>query len=184
MTCPDELQRDGASTKDGSRLCVSCGMCCDGTLFAYAKAEADEAAKLDAYGLERLFVRGKPRFRLGCRHLSCGSCTIYEDRFTICRSFRCALLRRYDAGEISLEDAMETVETAKKLLANVLEQAPDAAHFSERESIRRRAAQWASAADLDTRRIEARLYLDIIALEQFLQSRFRSKAGEESALKS
>lgn len=62
------------------RSCNGCTVCCDGTLFG------------EAHG--KIFQTGRP-----C-HFKCESgCSIYEDRPSICKEYRCAWLDDYDLPE-------------------------------------------------------------------------------------
>lgn len=173
----DSAGKSGA-TPDGSALCADCGLCCDGTLFDHAKAEPDELPRLAATGLETYEVEGKPRFRLACARLSGTRCTIYEERFTICRSFRCALLKDYLAGGVTLEEAKQAVAAAKALQAKVAVRSPDAVRPIPRRALARNTAGWSAIPDPAARMEAARLHLDLVALERFLDSRFRRKDEE------
>ncbi|MFN3389526.1 MAG: YkgJ family cysteine cluster protein [Allosphingosinicella sp.] len=161
--------------RDGSALCADCGLCCDGTLFDHAKAEPEELSRLAEAGLETYEVEGKPRFRLPCARLSGTRCTIYAERFTICRSYRCALLRDYLGGAVTLDEAREAVGTAKALQAKVAARAPEAVKPIPRRALTRQTAGWSSIADPAERVEAARLHLDLVALERFLDGRFRRK---------
>ena len=106
---------------------------------------------------------------------SCGSCTIYENRFEICRSFRCALLKRYQAGEVSLDDAFAKVETAKQLLEAVVGEDPEAARADGRRRMRSELADLNSVPDEQARLKVARRLLNMIALDAYLDKWFRNK---------
>ena len=166
---------------DSSAVCLSCGMCCDGTLFERAKAEPAELGRLAAHGIETLEAEGRLFFRLGCPRLSGTCCTIYDDRFTICRTFQCKLLAELRSGTVTVGEALEAVAEAKALLDKVRSQRPEAAALRERRPIAKEAAQWASLSDPAERLRVARLYLDIMALERHLGARFRKEAPEAPA---
>lgn len=54
-------------------------------------------------------------FSLPCHHHQNRVCTIYESwRPHVCHAFRCRLLRRYDAREISLAEASAVVDRARQ----------------------------------------------------------------------
>lgn len=160
---------------EDTRPCVGCGMCCDGTLYGLAKVAPGEDSRIRDAGLDTAQVGDRTYFRLPCPMHSCGVCTIYEDRFQICRSFRCALLKRYHAGEVSLEDARERVETAKQLLASVAAQDPNAARADGRRRMRAALADWKDVTDDQVRLNAARRVLDMVALDAFLDKWFRNK---------
>ena len=157
-------------TPDGSALCANCGFCCDGTLYDQARAEEDELDRLAAGGMEVFRDGDRHRFRLPCPALNGTCCTIYESRFAICRSFRCALLRRFEAGEVGLGQALNTVSAAKELLARIEAAAP-----GNRPRRARRALTAERLAEMRSGdREAARLYLDLVALEELLDTRFRN----------
>ena len=159
------MDEDPQNPAAGSALCVACGLCCSGALFSHAKAEPDELERLAGFGLQLTEVNGAPRFRLPCHHLAGTACTIYQDRFTICRSFRCELLKRLDRGEIGHDEAERLVGEAQAMVAKA--ESIGAGLFDERHP-----------------RIEAgpgeapRDYLELVALELFLNKHFR-RPGEE-----
>jgi hypothetical protein len=128
--------------------CVGCGMCCNGTLYWMAKVTPGEEERISAHGLELTEEKGTTYFRLPCHHEQCGRCTIYETRFDICRSFRCQLLRNYQAGEVGLGEARRRIRAS-------LAEAPDG------ETVEEKAAR-------------ALKLLNIIALDTCLERWFRN----------
>lgn len=164
---------------NGSALCASCGLCCDGTLFDHAKAEEEELARLEAAGMDVFRGEDSLRFRQPCPAYKGACCSIYADRFATCRSFRCALLRRLEAGEVDLGQAQETVRTAKELLARVEAHSPGSRQrHARRALVAEREAALRRSPDPDT----ARAYLDLVALGELLDTRFRNpKKTDESA---
>lgn len=83
-------------------LCLSCGLCCDGTLFSNVPLEAGEAARLKG---RVSLVRGGGTMKQPCRALEGVSCRVYEERPQTCRKFRCLALQQLEAGEVSEGDA-------------------------------------------------------------------------------
>jgi hypothetical protein len=162
---------------DASTLCVGCGLCCSGVLFSQARAEPDEVPRLKALGLEVEQGRGERlQFRLPCPHHDDGHCGIYADRFLKCRTFRCALLKRLDEGEVGLVEAQSTVRQAKAMLARVTELDPRAAQF------RFRAVQRVEQAPAETGEAAARrgrLLIESLALDLFFDRRFRNRQAVE-----
>jgi Fe-S-cluster containining protein len=174
---------DAAAVTDDTGPCVGCGLCCDGTLYDRAKVAPGEEPTLEALGLQLETVGERTYFLQPCRFQSCGRCTNYADRWTICRSFRCALLRRYQAGEIGLEEARATVKTALQLRDAVRQNDPGAAIVGGRRRLRRQLAEEVqSGKDQGS---AGRRLIDIIALDTFLERWFRNKkpqpAGETTA---
>lgn len=101
-------------------LCLSCGLCCDGTLFRRVPLEPGEGARLGA------------RVRLSdedgslvqpCRALSERRCGVYEDRPAVCRKFRCLALEQLETGDLTEDEAQELVGEAlarRRRLAEVM----------------------------------------------------------------
>lgn len=101
------------SAPDGSALCLSCGLCCDGTLFKGAQTASDEFPRLRELGLPVFESHpGKFKFKLPCAMFD-GKCSIYEQgRPRICGVFECRLLENHLAGRIGLDDAKQLVQRA------------------------------------------------------------------------
>jgi uncharacterized protein len=156
------------SPDDASTLCLSCGLCCDGTLFDRAKAEPDERERLTDSGLTVFADSQGDKFRLPCPHLSGCACTIYARRFTICRSFQCKLLQGVNESVIGIEPALETVARAKQLVQQVAAADPGLTQLSRRrEEIR----QGPPAGDAG----RGKTFLEMLALDRFLDRHFRKK---------
>ena len=155
---------------DASALCVSCGLCCTGILFTNARAEPEEVPRLRAAGLEVEQVGERLQFRLPCHHNSDGCCTIYESRFTKCRTFRCALLRRLDSGEVALPEALQTVAQAKAMVSRVAAKDSDAALVATRIPRLREGTPPAGGGAA-----AAGLWVESLALDLFLDRHFRNK---------
>lgn len=163
---------------DDTQPCVGCGMCCDGTLYDKATVAEGEEERLTEHGLTLTTVDDKTYFRLPCHFEKCGSCTIYETRFEICRSFRCALLKSYNDGEIDLNTAREKVTTAKALLATAVAEDSEAALTDDRRRLRNRLAERVGGDDDQDRGRSARQLLNIIALDTYLERWFRKKKSQ------
>lgn len=105
-----------------AKLCLKCGLCCDGSIFADVELRDDaEAARLKAAGLPlrrkpsrsspRLFGLAQPCAALGddCR------CAVYSDRPRHCRDFECLLFREVSSGVIRPATARRIVGRARRL---------------------------------------------------------------------
>jgi hypothetical protein len=105
------------------QLCLSCGMCCDGTLHNWTYLQPEELARASAAGLEvfqppRRQARHDPRpgFRQPCRALRGLECQIYRERPQACQDYICPVLQRLNDGELSLQAAQEIVQQARQLI--------------------------------------------------------------------
>lgn len=98
-------------------LCSNCGLCCDGTLFVDVKLRPnDDAKQLAKFGLALTKSgRGKSAFAQPCNCFDGRYCKIYGDRPAQCRAFECGLLKRVASGEISADNALESICKAKSV---------------------------------------------------------------------
>jgi hypothetical protein len=168
--------------RDDTAPCIGCGLCCDGTIFNKAIVTPGEETRLLAHGMELATKDDQTFFKLPCHYASCGQCTNYQDRFDICRSFRCELLKRYQAGDIDLVEARATVEKALEMVSVVKADDERAALYRERRALRGQLAERMRSGSTEERRGLARRLLNLVALDEFLDRRFRrkKKAPDES----
>ena len=88
------------------RLCLECGLCCDGTLFTHVALTEAEATRLGFDGV----------LRQPCENLGAGCrCAVYENRPKGCARFVCFLGMAFQDGEVQFEEALETVREAQRL---------------------------------------------------------------------
>lgn len=108
-----------ASTTTASRLCLNCGLCCNGVLFRDVELQrGDDATKLASLGLPvRAARRGNAtvtRASQPCAMLCADNrCQIYAQRPARCREFECALFKAVVAGEVAEEPALKTILQAQ-----------------------------------------------------------------------
>lgn len=156
-------------------------MCCDGALFNRAVSRPEEIGQLAAFGIEAITVGDNVRFPLPCPMLDGASCTIYEHRFHICRSFKCKLLNRYLDGEVELETAQQTVATAKKQIAAVAALDPAAAIMRGRLDLYKTEKDWTRIEDPEARRAKGKLMFSARVLDQYLDTHFRRRPEAKTA---
>ena len=160
----------------GASICIGCALCCNGTLFARAKIKDEtEDRHLSALGFTLLEVDGQRHFKQPCSYEKNCSCSIYESRPDVCRAFRCALLKRHEAGEIDTASALEKISKARALRAAVADLDPEAADDGPRQVIQNRLAEQLQSATAENRQLIARRLLNIVALETYLDRWFRKK---------
>lgn len=119
MTLPFSASCD--SPEDGSRLCLACGLCCQGILHDFVALDPDGEQAARRHGLEVVDENGRPAFRLPCPHHQCGRCSVYDDRPRTCSTYRCKLLRRYMTGETPFEDCLLRIDQVRALLSSIQE---------------------------------------------------------------
>lgn len=112
------------------RLCLACGLCCNGVLFKDVELQSgDDAERLGWLGLpihEKRRVpqkTGRPpparakmiKFPQPCAALCDGNrCRIYAERPARCREFECALFKSVAAGKTELTAALKTIRAARQ----------------------------------------------------------------------
>jgi uncharacterized protein len=108
---------------DLSQLCLSCGLCCNGVIFADVKLQpVDDASRLRSQGLPVTRSRSsqsQPRFVQPCAALDGCRCRVYGDRPQHCRQFECVLFKSVAAGRTEPAAALRIVRTAHKRAAKV-----------------------------------------------------------------
>lgn len=110
-------------------LCLACGFCCNGTLHVHTALLPEEIAPAVALGLPVEAAGDRPAFQQPCAKFQAGRCAIYEQRPQVCRRYACALLRRLQAGETTLEQALRVVGIVHKQLGVFQTRVPDARSF-------------------------------------------------------
>ena len=93
-------------------LCLQCGLCCNGVIFADVLAEPGDPSPLFA---------GRQRVAQPCPAFAAGDCTcaIYRERPRRCRQFECRQLLGVGAGEITVAAALRRIAKARRLAAKV-----------------------------------------------------------------
>jgi Fe-S-cluster containining protein len=107
----------------GEKLCLTCGLCCNGVIFADVQLQrGDDAKQLETLGLTLSRVRGQKakeaktavwKFLQPCAAFDGCHCRVYSDRPKHCRAFDCALLKSVSAGETKTAAALRLIETAR-----------------------------------------------------------------------
>jgi Fe-S-cluster containining protein len=121
-----------------TELCRSCGLCCDGSLFGHVKLTSDEVMRLKALGVATFKnADGTLRLKQGCSALKGKDCGIYFSRPEACRKYVCDLAESVTEEEITVEEAMATVEEAHRLIRALEFQLPDPAEGAARSVVQR-----------------------------------------------
>ncbi len=96
-------------------ICIDCGMCCDGTIFSRVELPSPgDVAMLVGTPVRIEGSEAEPFFSLPCAAFN-GCCSIYTVRPSICRSFRCLLLRRLEKGDVSTEEARRIIRITRDM---------------------------------------------------------------------
>ena len=111
------------SQSDANALCVQCGLCCNGVIFADVQLQPqDTPERLRQLGVKLLARAAKtktaagataPKFRFTqpCCAFE-GQCRIYDERPYYCRQFECALFKGVQAGHLEFVRAGRLIKTA------------------------------------------------------------------------
>ena len=110
-TAMSETIKQGPSEEQA--ICVTCGLCCDGTLFRHAILNPGEKGNLPQKIEESVFSEGeKEYFVLPCPYFS-GKCSIYDrKRADVCFGYRCQLLKDFNKGKVSLDETLDIIREA------------------------------------------------------------------------
>jgi uncharacterized protein len=125
-------QANGSSAES---LCLVCGLCCNGVLFADLELQPEDSpVRLQALGLCLAKPRSKrgeaasrpadatpenPHLRQPCAAFDGGRCRIYEERPKYCREFECLLLLSGRAGRTDPPTALRLIRTARQRVDKV-----------------------------------------------------------------
>ena len=91
-------------------ICVGCGMCCDGTMYRTVDVGGDDRLELlESAGLIFSTEGDVTSFRQPCSAFDGRCCSVYSGRPAVCREYRCLLLRRHEAGDVSYDDARNLI---------------------------------------------------------------------------
>jgi len=165
---------------DANSLCLECGLCCNGVIFADVQLRAtDDAARLRALGLAfaRKSKTGIEKFKQSCTAFGGCKCNIYSDRPGYCREFECLLLKGVKGGDVKADEARRVIrsalrqaETVKKLL-RVLGETDETLALNKRvQRITRKVER--GPYDKDAAHVFGELTLAVHKLHMLLSERF------------
>jgi uncharacterized protein len=181
-----------SETFDPGKLCLSCGLCCNGVIFADVKLEPEDSAeRLRALGLPVGAPRSAtstPRFTQPCAALEGCRCRVYADRPKYCRQFECVLFRSVAAGRTQPAEALRIIGTARERAEKVRRLLRALGDPDERVALSvrfRRTAKRLQQADLNEQTAETygELTLAVHALNLLLGEAFYPGRGETGSVK-
>lgn len=138
------MTMDESNELEANTLCKSCGLCCTGHLFIWAKLRPAELDPAEVLGLA--VFRSDPRQR-GFSHpcpLWDGQCTIHDSPHYphVCRAYKCKLLKEVIHENIPLPEALAAIARAKETIRDVDALLP----ASSEKNFRKRFVAWLEAA--------------------------------------
>ncbi|WP_439883068.1 YkgJ family cysteine cluster protein [Pontibacter sp. MBLB2868] len=102
---------------DSSNLCLSCGLCCEGTVIGFVQLDQEELPQIkklmdieEAYGIG-FFLQPCAKF--------CNGCTIYANRPKQCAKFKCGLLTSFEQKKLDFATASEMIKKVIQLQASI-----------------------------------------------------------------
>jgi len=157
---------------------VSCGLCCDGTLFGFVPVTDHEAEQLKhRLPMLRDPESGESTFSQSCVALGPGGCGVYEDRPVVCSSYKCSLLRRVNAGELDRDDGLDVVDRIRVLVGRLDAVLPPGKSFWPRTQELRDTGEPNDDAGEEARRIFAATLLDLNVLDRILETEIDERLG-------
>ena len=102
-----------------ANLCLECGLCCNGVIFADVELQPIEVQRLK-FKVQSLATGGEngqpgvARLPQPCAALDGCRCRIYAERPTYCRQFECLLLKNVQEGRLERAAASRIVRTDKE----------------------------------------------------------------------
>ena len=128
---------DETNESQGNILCKSCGLCCTGHLFVWAKLKSSELDSAKALGLN---VFGSDPHQRGFSQpcpLWQGQCTIYTSSQYphFCRTYKCKLLKEVLDESTSLPVALTVIQQAMGMIQEVESLLPSSPNPNFRERL-------------------------------------------------
>lgn len=173
-----------AENNNRSGICLSCGLCCDGTIFL--NVEIDDLKLISQHkslGIDFVILDkkndGKLYFKQPCPAHRGGRCSIYTDRPIVCRNYQCKILKAYDRGELEISSAIAIIKRAKsqkeKIIKRISELLPSLQTrnilFLLHEEV---FAAYKNARDAEFKKHCSDLLLEIGALRFYMSKHFKS----------
>lgn len=100
------------NVSEASNICLSCGLCCDGTLIGFVELNNEEIPAIREL-MEIEEVNGKGFFLHPCSKF-CDGCTVYSKRPKQCGLFKCGLLKSVEQKELDFDSAVTTIDVVKQ----------------------------------------------------------------------
>lgn len=124
------------SESQATTLCKSCGLCCTGHLFIWAKLRSAELDSAQALGLNVVRDPNQRGFSQPCP-LWDGVCTVHDspDYPRFCRTYKCKLLKEVMDENTALPHALTVVDQAKEMICELEALLPVSASRNFRERL-------------------------------------------------
>lgn len=116
------MANETAPDVNPSDLCITCGLCCNGTLFNYADMKSNEIEQVVRLGMKPLGEPTPDSFSLPCPNLDGTMCSCYHDRPAVCGDFMCSLVDALQDGEIDMATSLQVVARTREISGELREQ--------------------------------------------------------------
>ena len=101
------------------KLCKSCGLCCDGSLFVFVNL-TDKDKQFTEWHLLKSGKNCELIFKQPCCYFNSRACMIYDQiRPAACSTFVCNIIVDYRVGDISFDQALIIIQDTVKLATNI-----------------------------------------------------------------
>ena len=99
-------------------LCLSCGLCCNGSIFSVIPLDNTLKRQLP---LHYLADKKHQLLQLPCTHYVENKCGIYNtpEKPHACSQFRCRLLFQLEDGKSSVKESLDTIKEAKAQIEEI-----------------------------------------------------------------
>jgi hypothetical protein len=183
MESPDvilvERQHVQSPQQGESSLCLSCGLCCNGTLFdTVPLAPYDDTASLHAAGITDELADGVRRFQQPCSCHDGEECRVYAYRPAACRNYACDLLKRVRAGTIDDAEARRIIDKVIRLdrslvaAAREIEPGGDSTWKSRRTRLKQLTERLEQVTDGETRQKIGGVMVQMVAEDRYIARNF------------
>ena len=172
-----------------NRLCLACGLCCNGVLFRDVELQAaDDVAALQKLGLKirrSAAARRGPRCAQPCPGLGPGNeCGLYEQRPKRCRDFECGVLKEVISEQLDVQAALKLVRLALRHANRIrllLRQLGDRdEHLPLARRFRRLQRRIESSPTEEAADVFAELTMEVHHLNLLTYARFYTRENESS----
>lgn len=160
--------------RDPHKLCVACGLCCNGAWFGRGELGADEVEQTRAAGLQVKTLAGVDHLGLPCPKFLNGCCSIYESwRPRVCGAYTCALLDRYMAGEVGEAEAMGHIVSVKTMHERVIAEVGVLEDGLSGASFMRRLGNSHEGGPAELPPLSPAATMDVVALKVYFNRHFK-----------
>ena len=98
----------------GSPLCLTCGLCCNGTLYERVEVKPQHVPLVSKLRLRLEPFNDSFQFPQPCSLYQKDCCSVYPHHPPSCKAYKCALLHKYESGEVTFDESIAIVQETKE----------------------------------------------------------------------